>query len=66
MSVSRLDLKRIKWLIFYVRRFLFELLLLFFYVNMKIGRAELEMTLIDKLRQKRKNICLCGIIFQKQ
>ena len=25
-----------------------------FYVNMKIGRAELEMTLIDKLRQKRK------------
>ena len=30
MSVSRLDLKRIKWLIFYVRRFLFELLLLFF------------------------------------
>ena len=25
-----------------------------FYVNMKIERAELEMTLIDKLRQKRK------------
>ena len=34
---------------------------------MKIGRAELEMTLIDKLRQKmKKTICLCGIIFQKQ
>lgn len=26
----------------------------YFYVNMKIERAELEMTLIDKLRQKRK------------
>ena len=25
-----------------------------FYFNMKIERAELEMTLIDKLRQKRK------------
>lgn len=25
-----------------------------FYVNMKIGRAELETTLIDKIRQKSK------------
>ena len=48
MSVSRLDLKRIKWLIF------MSITVIIFYVNMKIGRAELEMTLIDKLRQKRK------------
>lgn len=53
MSVSRLDLKRIKWLIFMSGGFYLNYCY-YFYVNMKIERAELEMTLIDKLRQKRK------------